>query len=192
MATTKINGTGNVQDELNRMSPAASHAKLGDLLAALITQINDLTARANNRMLTKAGLVIKQASSPLVRAASAFAAVADGVVVRKAASTDMAALAGTLATANSALWAFYIDSAGTLTTSTKTASVATHALAVADLPAVPAGLAMIGFIVIDNATGSNFVGGTTALDTGSLTVTYYDTLGEQPFALDSLGDLNSR
>ena len=37
--------------------------------------------------------------------------------------------------------------------------------------------AMVGFIVVTNATGSNFVGGTTALDTGSLTVTYYSPVG---------------
>lgn len=35
-----INGTGNLQDELNRCSPAASHAKLGDLLAEIIAKHN--------------------------------------------------------------------------------------------------------------------------------------------------------
>ena len=35
-----INGTGNLQDELNRMNPASSHAKLGDLLVDIITKHN--------------------------------------------------------------------------------------------------------------------------------------------------------
>lgn len=39
------NGTGNLQDELNRMNPAASHAKLGDLLAEIITKQNALAAK---------------------------------------------------------------------------------------------------------------------------------------------------
>lgn len=39
-----INGTGNVQDELNRCMPAAKHAQLGDVLNDLITQFNALLA----------------------------------------------------------------------------------------------------------------------------------------------------
>ena len=36
------NGTGNLRDELNRMNPAASHAKLGDLLSEIIEKHNAL------------------------------------------------------------------------------------------------------------------------------------------------------
>lgn len=39
---TSNKGTGNPQDELNRMSPAAAHAKLGDVLAELISKHNAL------------------------------------------------------------------------------------------------------------------------------------------------------
>lgn len=39
------NGTGNLQDELNRMNPAAGHAKLGDLLVDIITKHNALLAK---------------------------------------------------------------------------------------------------------------------------------------------------
>lgn len=39
------NGTGNLKDELNRMNPAASHAKLGDLLDEMITKHNSLVAK---------------------------------------------------------------------------------------------------------------------------------------------------
>lgn len=41
------NGTGNVQDELNRCMPAAAHAKLGDILNDLLTAYNDLAAKYN-------------------------------------------------------------------------------------------------------------------------------------------------
>lgn len=40
-----INGTGNLQDELNRMNPAAGHAKLGDLLHEIITKHNALAVK---------------------------------------------------------------------------------------------------------------------------------------------------
>jgi len=39
------NGTGNLKDELNRMNPAASHAKLGDLLDEIITKHNTMVAK---------------------------------------------------------------------------------------------------------------------------------------------------
>ena len=40
-----VNGTGNLQDELNRCMPAAGHAKLGDLLVDIITKHNALAAK---------------------------------------------------------------------------------------------------------------------------------------------------
>ena len=43
-----INGTGNLQDELNRMNPAAGHAKLGDLLNEIITKHNALAAKLDS------------------------------------------------------------------------------------------------------------------------------------------------
>lgn len=166
-----------VQDQLNRAMPAMKHGMVGDVLADLIAGYTALQAREMSRALSPITFAIKAGGSTLAKASSAFIAVASGVLVQKAANTDMAALAGTLATAKSAAWAWYIDSAGNLTTSAKTADAASSAAAVALLPAPPAGLAQLGVVVIDNATGSNFVGGTTALDTASLTVTYYPTPG---------------
>jgi hypothetical protein len=180
---------GTRQAQLNKLSPTADKVKLGDVLGDLIVQNNalltDLTAlraKLNTNMLTKAGLAIKAGASALAKTAIASAALVGGVPVYIAANTDMAPLLGTLATASSAAWAFYVDAAGVITTSEKTASVATHALAVAAIPAPPASKAMIGFIVVTNATGSNFVGGTTALDAASLTVTYYDATGPAVYA----------
>lgn len=155
--------------ELDHAAPALAHAKLGSTL-------QDIINAHNNASLAKAGLAIHGASSAVVKSTAPIFALVGGAPVRKA-PADLSALAGTLATGKSALWAFYIDASGTITTSAKTADAATHDAALALMPAVPAGKAMFGFIVVDNATGSGFVGGTTALDTGSLTVTYYDVTG---------------
>lgn len=177
---------------LNKCMPAASRIKLGDLLVDLITRCNHLRTRVNSGLLSSAGLAIKAGGSAVVKAATAFSAVVSGAIVVKAANTDMPALAGTLATAKSAVWAFYIDAAGTLSVSAKTADAANVAAALALFPATPDDKALVGFVVISNATGSDFVGGTTALDTSSLTVSYYSCVGPTPFVSAALKDLESR
>lgn len=151
-------------------------------LTALRADAAALRTRLNSCTLSTAGLAIKAGSSPTVKAGTAFSVLAGGTLVTVAASTDMAALVGTLATAKSAAWAFYIDAAGTITASAKTADAATAAAAVALLPAPPSDKAMIGFITVGNATGSDFVGGTTALDAASVTTAYYNTPGLAAYA----------
>lgn len=179
----------NLKEELDRITRVTKAYGLGAQLEAIVTDLTavfaDLTAlrtRINTGTLNSAGLVIKAGSSAIVKAGSAFAALAGGAVVVKAANTDMSALVGTLATAKSAVWAFYIDSAGVITTSAKTADANDAAAALALMPASPDNKAMIGFIVVANASGSNFVGGTTALDAASITTTYYNTTGPTAFA----------
>lgn len=48
----------------------------------------------------------------------------------------------------------------------------------APLPDLPTTQAVIGWVVIQNATGSNFTPGTTSLSTSNLTVTYIDNTVE--------------
>lgn len=164
-----INAAGGVQAQLNRMTPAAKRALMGDVLADLINSLQ-------NRVVQQATLAIKAGSSAIVRTTTPLLYKVGDELLRKAAG-DLSALVGTLATAKSAAWAFYIDGSGTVTTAAKTADATTHDAALALVTAPPVGKIMFGVVVIDNATGSNFVGGTTALDVGSLTVTYYSTSG---------------
>lgn len=188
-----VNAAGSVQAQLDRMGPAAADAKLGTLLAELIAKLDAAQKRGNTYVASNATLAIKAGGSTLVKATNAFCACINGTLVRKAAATDMPALAGTLATAKSAAWVFYIDSTGALSVSTKTADAASHDAALALVPTTPVGLAQIGILVLDNATGSNFVGGTTALDTASLTATYYNTHGiNMAGVLPTISDLESR
>jgi hypothetical protein len=118
--------------------------------------------RLKSRMLESAGLVIFGAGSAIVKTGGSIARVlANGVLRAIAASTNMAALSGSVTNAKFNVYCFFIDSAGTLTTVMGTEGAT---LAAVVFPAFPAGKACIGFTII-NPTGTGpFVGGTTALD----------------------------
>ncbi len=185
-----------IAGRLNGMCATAKGAQLGTLLNTMIAQINALRADVarlylqNAWLLTAPTLGIKAAESPTVKSGSAFSALVGGVKVTKAADTDMSAIAGTLATAKSALWAFYIDSSGTISTSTKTADAADAAAALALKPATPINKVELGYLIVSNATGSNFTGGTTALDLTGVTATYVNAAPVPAMtatAIDSIG-----
>lgn len=156
-------------------------------IAALVVDVTAIRARQNLAMLSPAGLAIGGGSKYTAQAVKPCTALVAGTLVFLPAATAMSALVGTLATAKFALWAFYVNASGTITTSAKTADAASAAAAFALMPAVPANLVQIGFIIVGNATGGNFVGGSTALDAASVTTIYVDTVGTQtaPVALTS-------
>lgn len=167
----------NLIDALNRCLPAAKRAGLGTRIATLETTVNALataldTIHLQNRfLLTAPTLVIKAAESAVVKSSGAFTALVAGTYVSKAANTDMAALSGTTAATKYALYDFYMDSAGTITTA-KAADAATAAAALALLPTLPINKVRVGYIIVHNGTTDPFVGNTTALDATDITVTY--------------------
>lgn len=122
--------------------------------------------RFKSRMLSTAALVIKAGASPLVKTgAAAFHATANGVLVTKAAATDMAALVGTVTNAKFNVYVFFVDSAGTLTSAMGTEGAT---LAAVTWPAFPAGKTCVGFTVINPTGTGNFVGGTSAIDDATI------------------------
>lgn len=143
---------------------ALNHQDLLDILNVIM--------RANNFVLNSGGLAIKGASSAVVKTGNAINAVIKGVLIAKAAG-DMPALSGTVANGKKAAWIFTIKADGSLTTTASNLDAANLADIV--LPQTPDDEALIGFVIVENGTGSNFVGGTTALDTSNLTVTYVNT-----------------
>ena len=132
---------------------------------ALMSVLNPIADHLSSVMLGSAGLVIKAGSSTLAKAGSAFYASVQGVLVTKPANTDMAALSGTVTNATFNVFAYFIDRAGTLTT---VMGLAGATLAAVKFPAIPAGKALIGFTVINPTGTGDFVGGTTALDDGTV------------------------
>jgi hypothetical protein len=126
----------------------------------------------SSQALNSAGLAIKTGGSALAKiGASDFYAVANGVLVKIAASTDMPALTGiNITAANFNVVCFFVDQGGTVT-----AAAGTEATAIASVkwPQFPAGKALVGTLLITYA--SAFTGGTTALDTA--TTVYLNTGG---------------
>lgn len=134
-----------------------------------------LQRRACNMVFNSAGLAIKAGTSALAKSVNTITVIIDDVIVQKAAA-DMAALGGSVvADGSKNVYVFCVDAAGTLTTLNGTPAAT---LAAITWPTVPDGVAVVGFLIVANGTGSNFTPGTTALDTASLTTTYVNT----PFA----------
>jgi hypothetical protein len=152
-------------------------ALLTDLAKGFADILSLRTAQISG-VLQPAALAIKTGGSAIVRSTTNIVAKVGGTWAYVAAG-DMSAIAGTLVTAHYAGWAFYVDNAGTVTTSTKTADCDSFALALAAVSAIstPSTKVLIGFIIVQNATGSDFTAGTTALDASNVTTTYFNVSG---------------
>lgn len=131
---------------------------------ALRAPLEALVDRYSSCPLNSAGLVIKTGGSALAKTgATAFYAVANGVLVTIAAATDMPALTGITITATYFnVVCFYVDRNGTVTAA---AGKQGTTLAGVVFPQPPQGKALVGFLIITYA--STFTGGTTPLDTAT-------------------------
>lgn len=131
---------------------------------AVRESVAPLTDRFSSCALNSAGLAIKSGSSPLAKIGSAdFYAVANGTLVKIAASTDMPALTGiNMTAAYFNVVCFFVDQAGNVTVSGGQEGASLGAVR---FPPLPKQKALIGFLLITYA--SAFVGGTTPLDTAT-------------------------
>lgn len=124
--------------------------------------------RYSTQSLSSAGLVIGGTTklTPRTSASLIQYVAVQGKVLSQATSTEQATLSGSVTNAKFNFYAFFIDSAGVLTSAMGTEG-ATYALAT--LPPFPEGKALVGLVGI-NPTGTGpFIGGTTALDDGTVT-----------------------
>lgn len=153
----------------------AAIATSGDK-TALLNVLSYIGDRFSSQSLSSAALAIKTGGSAIVKTGAAFYGLASGKLVYKASSTDMAALSGTVTNAKFNVFAFFIDSAGTLTSAM---GIEGATLAAVTFPPIPTGKACIGFVVINPTGTGNFVGGTTPLDDATVVpnAAYINTLG---------------
>lgn len=124
--------------------------------------IEPLFDRYSTCALMSAGLVIHGSASTKAKTGSSdWYGLANGILVKIAASTDMPALVGTVTNADFNVFCFFIDSAGTVTSAAGTQGTT---LAKVVFPQFPKQKALVGFLIVNPTGTGNFVGGTTALD----------------------------
>lgn len=123
------------------------------------------------------GLAIHGAGSPVIKTTTDALFKIDGEVYTPLVAGDLPALTGLdVADGHTAVILVQTDKAGTVTykKSDLGAIVTPNVLSTSDFPNADKLNAVVGYVVIVNGTGADFIGGTTDLDVGSLTVYYID------------------
>jgi len=141
-----------------------------------------------NVLLSTPTLAIKAWSSALAKH-SAFQYLLNWAFYAKAAA-DCPALTGTIADDYGAIYTFTINSSGTTAVYKSAAFAKTAAFNLGNLykanfqgatnALLGTGEVIIGWLVVINDSGSTFTGGTTALDTASVTTYYINAFGLTP------------
>jgi len=151
----------------------ARHVKA--LFDAALTDMTAIITALGTALINSGALAIKTGGSALVKTAATIYYKIAGVVYSKAAA-DMAALSGTVTNAKFNVYVFYVDAAGTLTSAMGTEAATLVAVV---FPTLPANKATIGYVIINPTGTGSFVGGTTALDDGTVVpnAVYVNTVG---------------
>lgn len=130
---------------------------------------------ANNQPLTSFGFTNGAAATVFKTGTSAALAVVGGLLVKVAASTNAGALTGlSVANGSKVHIALVLDSSGAITPYWGAISTA---VAACTFPDIPLNTAVVGTVLLENGSGSGFTGGTTALDTAGITLTYANGTG---------------
>ena len=160
----------NLSQQMAAIADKSDGARLLDTLKGVWDHLRTLST-------STAGLAIKAGGGVLVKiGAAAYNGIADGDMITVAAATDMPALAGTVSNAAFNVYTFTSDKAGTRTTTMGTEGAS---LAAVKFPARNSKHVMIGYIIVNPTGTGDFVGGTTALDDGTVVpnVVYINTIG---------------
>lgn len=151
--------TDNLKRYMEAVRDQLSRASIYELLKPLFD-------RQSSNMLNTAGLVIHGSASALAKTgATDCYGIANGVVNKIAASTDMPALVGTVTNATFGVFCFFMDSAGVVTSAMGTGGATLGAMV---FPQLPTKKALVGFLLINPTGTGDFIGGTTALDDGTV------------------------
>lgn len=141
-----------------------------------------VSQRIANVILSSGGLAINAGSSTMIKTTNTINAKIDGYIMANVAATSaigngtIGTTIGTLPTGYTMALTVSVNASGTfaLTASSQilTSSILQGLFPTGSLAPVPQGQCLVGYVIIRNASGSNFVGGTTALDAGSITTLY--------------------
>ena len=125
----------------------------------------------NTNVVQPVSLAINGASAVIAKTTNAAFFMVKGTLVKIAAAATMPVLTGiSIPNGSKQVTGFTVDGSGNL--SRIDGNVATTVAGLI-FPLPPNEYSVfIGYLIIENATGSTFTGNTTALDAGSLTVTY--------------------
>ena len=155
--------------------------KLSSRLAAISDKTNaanlskvltDIYNRLNSALL-KTGTLAISATTTKAKTTNASIISAQGII-RSLAAADMPVLSGIITTGYQNVAVFSVDKDGNAYTQMGTQATTLQGV---KFPNVPPTRCILGFVIIANATGSDFVCNTTALSAASVTTTYVDTLG---------------
>ena len=125
----------------------------------------------NTNVVQPASLAINAGAAVIAKTTNAAFFLVKGVLVKVAAATTMPVLTGvSIPNGSKQIVGFTITGDGTL--ARIDGNVATTVAGLV-FPVPPNDFSVVvGYLIIENGTGSTFTGNTTALDAGSLTVTY--------------------
>ena len=130
-------------------------------------------ASGQSALLTSGGLAIGTASAAAVKVSNTIHALVGGVLVT-AAGAEVALTGIDIADGTTNVVGIFVNAAGTLSAVAGTAGAT---LAAVVPPQANATRALVGYVVIANASGDEFDGGTTLLSAANVTDTYINTLG---------------
>lgn len=138
--------------------------------------VGSSTVPQRGQIFNAGGLVIKAGGSALAKTANTVYGSIGPSLFSKAAA-DMAALSGSVANGKYNVFAFTVAADGTLATTMGTEGAT---LAAVVFPPIPSTVALLGFVVIHPTGTGAFVGGTTALDDGTVVpnAVFKDTVGD--------------
>jgi len=130
----------------------------------------------NNTVVQPASLAINAGTAVFAKTTNAAFFLVKGVLVKVAAAAAMPVLTGvSIPNGSKQIVGFTITSDGTLARIDGNVATTVAGL-VFPVPANDSSV-VVGYLIIENGTGSTFTGNTTALDAGSLTVTYVNSTG---------------
>jgi len=145
---------------LGGMTPGRDLRHLRRLMEAALVPMQ-------TQLLTTTALGIKVAGSALAASSATVTYQVGGQLATKA-SSDMAALSGTVTNAAFNVYVFSITLGGTLVTRM---GLEGATLVTVKFPSIPEEEAVLGFVIINPTGTGNFVGGTTELDDATVVPT---------------------